>query len=667
MATPAPRELALEAEILQLRAQLALLEDKFRINRAQLIDSQRLAQVGSWERDLATAEVSWSDEMYRIYGLPKGRPVDFQTFLSRVHPKDLGVILESAGKVLIETPVRDEFRIIRPDGEVRHIRSISEGILNHEGVPVRVVGTDQDITEHVQAMELLREMENRQKNAARLARVGHWQVDLRTKKLWWSGEMCFIFGKPPDPSPDYEETLQSVVANDRERVTRWINDCVTEKKGSSYIEYQIALPDGELRTVSTIGEVSLDEEGVPVRLFGATQDITGVRQAQEESLARQKLESLGTLASGIAHDFNNILGAIVAQAELAAAELAAGSSPDEALKQVLELASRGSEIVRQLMIHAGNEGDVLEDTNLSKAIEGLLGLLKVTISKHAALVSDLDQSLPDVKVRPAQVRQIVLNLVINASDAIGFQDGIVRVSTRPVTVDAHCAIGTSEALALGEYVELKVTDTGSGMSPETRARVFDPFFTTKSAGRGLGLAVVHGIVKSLNGAIRVFSELNKGTAFHILLPVAGAAGSATAGPIAVPEDSAIPYSKATVLVVEDEGPLRQAVAKMLGNAGFRVLEAGDGTAAIELLRAKGNEIDVILLDMTIPGASSHEVLTTSVQVRPNISVILTSAYSEEMAKDHLGRSQVRGFIRKPFQFESIVKLLGRVLSAQAAS
>jgi C4-dicarboxylate-specific signal transduction histidine kinase len=233
--------------------------------------------------------------------------------------------------------------------------------------------------------------------------------------------MYRIYGKSLDPVPTYEETLQSIVAQDRERVAQWVKDCVTEKKGS-YIEYQIALPNGELRTVSTIGEVLLDEERVPLRLFGATQDITDVRFAQEESLAKQRLESLGTLASGIAHDFNNVLGTIMALAELATTELATGSHPDEALKLVREVAIRGSEIVRQLMIYAGKERDVLDElTDVSKVVEGMVGLLKATVSQHATLVTDLDQNLPAVKARPVQLWQIVLNLVMNASDAIKFR------------------------------------------------------------------------------------------------------------------------------------------------------------------------------------------------------------------------------------------------------
>jgi CheY-like chemotaxis protein len=193
--------------------------------------------------------------------------------------------------------------------------------------------------------------------------------------------------------------------------------------------------------------------------------------------------------------------------------------------------------------------------------------------------------------------------------------------------------------------------------------VFDPFFTTKSAGRGLGLSVVQGIVRSLNGAIRVISELRNGATFQILLPCAGAADGATADTVTGIDETPAPSRETTVLVVEDEHPLRLAVSKMLGKAGFRVLQIDNGSGAIELLRGEAGEIDAILLDMTIPGALSQEVLVEAVQVRPNIKIILTSAYSEETARKVLNGPQIDGFVRKPFQFGHLVRTLRSVLSS----
>jgi PAS domain S-box-containing protein len=638
-------------------------EEQLRSNQAQLIDSQRLANVGSWERDVASGKVRWSDQMYRIYGLADHTQPVFQTFLSLVHPKDLGIISEAQKRALAaNAAIEVEYRITRPDGEVRFIRSIAEVVKNEQGAPVRFVGTDQDITEQVKATELLRESEARLKSAERMAHVGNWIWDIKANRVSCSEEMLRILGQSQDYEPGYEESLQIIASQDRGRAEEWVRACLAERR-EGRIEVRILRPGGDMRTVVCRSEVLLDADGSPARMFGTCQDVTDARRAQEEAFARQKLESLGTLASGIAHDFNNLLGAMLAQAELATAELATGLDPDEALKQIREVAIRGSEIVRQLMIYAGKEGDVLELTDVSKAVEGMLGLLKVSVSRHATIVTDLGENLPAVNARPAQLRQIVMNLVVNASDAIKDREGIIRVTTRCVTVDHDTDVGTSEYLAPGEYVELEVSDTGIGMSPETKSRVFDPFFTTKSEGRGLGLAVVHGIVRSLNGAIRVISKFRNGATFQILLPCAGAADGATADTVAGIDEGPTPSREATILVVEDEHPLRSAVTKMLGKAGFRVLQVGNGSEAIELLRGDAGEIDAILLDMTIPGALSQEVLAEAVQSRPNIKIILTSAYSEETARTVLNGSQIGGFVRKPFQSGHLVRTLRSILSS----
>jgi CheY-like chemotaxis protein len=319
------------------------------------------------------------------------------------------------------------------------------------------------------------------------------------------------------------------------------------------------------------------------------------------------------------------------------------------------------------MIYAGKEGDVVELTDISKAVEGMVGLLKFSVSRHATIVTDFAESLPAVKARPAQLRQIVMNLVVNASDAIRDREGIIRVTTRCVMLDQVTGSGTSDCLAPGEYVEMEISDTGIGMSPETKSRVFDPFFTTKSAGRGLGLAVVQGIVRSLNGAIRVTSELGEGATFQILLPCAGAVDGTTVDTGAALAEAATPSREATVLIVEDEHPLREAVSKMLTKAGFRVLQVDNGSDAIELIRSDAGEIDALLLDMTIPGALSQEVLAAAVQVRPNIKAILTSAHGEETAATVLNGTPIDGFVRKPFQFGHLVRTLRGVLSSNGTA
>jgi signal transduction histidine kinase/ligand-binding sensor domain-containing protein/CheY-like chemotaxis protein len=506
----------------------------------------------------------------------------------------------------------------------------------------------------------LRRSEDRLKSAERLAHVGHWDWDVRANQLSWSEEMYRVFDLPPDHTPTYESFIQSVVPQDRERFERWINECLAKKSGDA-IEFQITRLNGHVRIVRCTSAVSLDEEGLSKRLFGACQDITDSRRAQQEDFARQKLESLGTLASGIAHDFNNLLGGVLAQAELGLADTAPGSFPGEELTTIRRVAIRGSEIVRQLMIYAGKEAEVLGLVDVSQIVMEMLELLKVSVSKRATLISDLGPDLPAVRANASQIRQIVMNLVTNASEALGDRDGTIRVTTGRVSLDRAPAVtsGPTEDY----YLQLVVSDTGRGMSPEIQAKVLDPFFSTKGAGHGLGLAIVHGIVRSLRGSIHIASEPGYGTTFQVMLPCAETAADVAPEPMFDVGKSTSPPQESIVLVVEDEDALRQPVASMLRKTGFTVLEAADGAVAIELLRVNGDKIDLILLDMTIPAASSHEVIAEAARVRPDIRVILTSAYSLETLKPPLRAPQIHGFIRKPYQLGDLLHSLRKAASA----
>ena len=368
--------------------------------------------------------------------------------------------------------------------------------------------------------------------------------------------------------------------------------------------------------------------------------------AAEKAFARQKLESVGMLASGIAHDFNNILGAVLFKADLALDDLAAGNSPEQELKGIREAAIRGSEIVRQLMVYSGKETEVPELVDVSTVVDEMLNLLRISISKRAVLAIDLGKDLPNIRVNPAQVRQIIMNLVTNASEAIGDRDGVIDVKTARLTVSRDSSGTTSEHWPCGDFVQLEVSDTGCGIPSEAQAYVFDPFFTTKSAGRGLGLAVVHGIVEALGGTIRLESEVGRGTKCQILLPCAESRADVSDRQMS-PAGRWTGISNRTILLVEDEDPLRRPVAKMLQSTGFTVLEAVDGHTALQIIRATEKSIDILLLDISLPGASSREVFEQAKRLRPEMKVIVTSAYSEQMAATSLAGA-VEHFVRKPY-------------------
>jgi two-component system cell cycle sensor histidine kinase/response regulator CckA len=397
-------------------------------------------------------------------------------------------------------------------------------------------------------------------------------------------------------------------------------------------------------------------------------DVTDARRSQEESFTRQKLESVGTLARGIAHDFNNLLGGVLAQAELGLSEWSAGSSPQEELNTIRNAAIRGSEIVRQLMIYAGKESGVAGPVDVTEIVKEMIELLRVSVSKHARLETNLGQALPAVWANAAQVQQIVMNLITNASEAVGDRDGVIRLTTRHLKVSRNSSESIWDRLPEADYLQLEITDTGCGMSPEIRAKVFDPFFTTKASGHGLGLSVVDGIVRDFGGAIHVSSEPGQGATFRVMLPCAKTAANAAAiaaGKVAGANIPALVRTtcteQSTVLVVEDEDTLRHGVVRALRREGFLVLEASNGSAAIDLLRAHDAKLDVMLLDITLPGASCDEILAASAQTRPDIKVVLTSAYGEEVVAPLRPVSQVSAFIRKPFKLADLVQTLRSAL------
>jgi two-component system cell cycle sensor histidine kinase/response regulator CckA len=437
-----------------------------------------------------------------------------------------------------------------------------------------------------------------------------------------------------------------------------------------YLIYQLqkryVRKNGEIIWIKLTASVLHDQRDEALYGLGMIEDVTELKRTQEEALARQKLESLGVLAGGIAHDFNNLLGGILAQAELLEADLPPYLPPVEEIYRIKQSALRGSEIVRELMFYAGqNQTDLVEAVDVSCLAEEMLELLNVSISKHAVLKTDFGDNLPTVRGNAAQLRQVVMNLVINASEAIGEKQGVISVATAQVSGSENLAFNGATTLPHGDYVRLQVSDTGCGMTEAVKAKIFDPFFSTKFAGRGLGLAVVQGIVLAHDGDINLSSMPGEGTIFQVFLPCTHQSVAKVHRAIS---SSGVGQSKArtgTILVVEDEETLRLAVSKALRRRGFSVMEATDGSGAMDLLRAHKDEIDVVLLDVTLPGIASREVFEETQRMRPELKVIVTSAYSKETVDASFAGLAVENFIRKPFQLGDIALLLGDVMSGDA--
>ena len=346
----------------------------------------------------------------------------------------------------------------------------------------------------------------------------------------------------------------------------------------------------------------------------------------------------------------------IARLQQVEADLAAGLAPQEEITRIKTVAIRGAEMVRELMIYAGQEQQGGgEPVDLSRLTAEMLELMKVSVSKHAILKIDLGKSLPLIWGNASQMRQVLMNLVINASEAIGEAQGVIQVKTLLVPGDQDAALNHVQKASEGECVRLEVSDSGCGMTEETKAKIFDPFFTTKFAGRGLGLAVVQGIVRAHGGCIDVVSTPGHGTMFRVELPAAskdklGTLESITPSKVGRGAPTA---PSATVLVVEDEEVLRLAVSKALRMRGFAVIEAKDGSIAMDLMRQHRDGIDVILLDVTLPGTSSREVFEEARRIRTNLKIVLSSAYDRGSVDAYFAGLRVTQFIRKPFQLHDL--------------
>jgi signal transduction histidine kinase/CheY-like chemotaxis protein len=387
-------------------------------------------------------------------------------------------------------------------------------------------------------------------------------------------------------------------------------------------------------------------------------DITEIKRAEERIRETQKLETLGVLASGIAHDFNNMLGGILAQSELAIAEAPAGSPVAEGVSTIKAVALHAAETVRQLLAYAGQESSGFELVDLSRLVREMLQLLTVSISKHSALKTELAENLPAVRANVSQLRRVLMNLVTNASEALAEDGGLITIATAL----AGSAKNGTDACDRG-YVGLEISDTGCGMSEEIQARIFDPFFTTKFAGRGLGLASVQGIVRSHGGTIEAVSAPGQGTRMRVLLPSSGEQDAGGHDVVVSEGDGADGPITGTVLFVEDEETLRKPTAKMLRKKGLSVLEASDGLAAVDLFRANQSRIGVVVLDLTLPGMDGKDVFEIVRRIRPDIKVILTTAYSERVAMNAVGGQHDWAFIRKPYRITELAKILRDVLPA----
>jgi len=525
-----------------------------------------------------------------------------------------------------------------------------------------------DVSEFRLLQRELRESEDRFQLIAHSVDQVFWIVGLEPERMEYvSPAFEAIWGRPVGAL--YEDPTQwstPILDEDRAAVKASWSQALAGKSAGVKFEYRIRRPDGELRWIEDSGFAVRDGSGCVVRMVGIAKDITHRKEAEEAQRKleqrmqfAQKMESLGVLAGGVAHDFNNLLMVVLGNAEMAMEGLPSGSSMHGNLDNICQAARGAADLAGQMLAYSGKSRFVLSHFDLQRLVEEFAELLAATVTKKAKFSVESDGDVYAIEGDVTQIRQVVLNLVANASDALGEGGGSITVTTGSVLCDAAYLtvphLDREHTPGLYSYVE--VADTGEGMDEETRALIFEPFFTTRFTGRGLGMAAALGIVHGHGGVIKLSSELGRGTTIRVLFPVVERLPDEPAAEPVDTDPIALDTTSETILLVDDEALVLRTVTKMLHKSGYHVLTAADGRAAVALYRKAPNDIDLVLLDLAMPLMDGRETLRALREIDPDVVVLLSSGYNEREAEP----GAATGFVQKPYSRAALKKALRTAL------
>jgi PAS domain S-box-containing protein len=561
-----------------------------------------------------------------------------------------------AGDVsIVENP------ILARSGEERLIEWRNTLLRDDEGHVVGTLSSGTDISERNRVLEALRTAEERMRFALEAARVGIWDMDFATGILRWSPIVEAQYGLAPNTfGGTFDAFVACVHPDDRAGLLDTLKQ-VTLSGADFSLPHRTRWPDGTVRWLSGAGRIRLGANGEPVRAVGITQDVTDRRALEAQYRQAQKMEAVGRLAGGVAHDFNNLLTTILGYCELLLADLVPGDQRQADIGEIQKAGLRAAGLIRQLLAFSRKE--LIEPTllDLNAMVRGLCEMFGRLIGDDIRVVLELQEGVGPLRGDRSQVEQVIMNLVVNAQDAMP-RGGTLTIETAHVELDEHYA-ATHVAATPGPYVVLTVSDTGTGMTPEVQARLFEPFFTTKERGKGtgLGLATVHGIVTQGGGSVNVYSEIGRGTSFKVYFPRAvGADVVVDSRPTIAPP----PHGTQTVLVVDDAEGLRLLSRRLLERLGYTVLAAANAEEALALVEQHPN-IDVLLTDVVMPGASGPELTLRLVAKRPALKVVYMSGYTEEAIVHHGVINPGTLFLHKPFTSDTLGRKIAEALGQRS--
>lgn len=606
-----------------------------------------------------------SPGMNAIYEVtPEEVREDATPVFGRLHPDDRERVTEDIMRSArsLET-FYCEFRVILPRQGLRWRWSQAQPQKMGDG-SILWHGIISDITERKQAEEALQASEEDLRESQRIAHVGSWRLDLASNQVVWSKELYKMYGLDPRrPPPPYTEHHKLFTPDSWEKLAVALQR--TMDTGIPYdLELETLRADGGRGWMWVHGMAVLDGKGNSIGLRGVAQDISEWKRVQEEKKKlsaqlqqAQKMEAIGTLAGGIAHDFNNILGAIIGYAELAIDDCPPGSALVEDARQILRAGNRAKDLVKQILAFSRqakvNHIPLRPEVVIKEAVKLLRASLPATIS----IRQDIDTDCGVILADPTQLHQIIMNLCTNAFHAMEVDGGVLTISLKGKALTQD-DLQAKVHMQPGEYVQISVRDTGVGIAPDIRERIFDPYFTTKGVGKGtgMGLAMVHGIVRSYGGYIVCDSRPGEGTVFHVTLPVAEAPDIQE-----MQADTLNSGGKEHILLVDDEQMLAELGKAMLERLGYRVTARTSSLEALATFQNQPDDFDLLLTDQTMPGMTGIDLARRLLQLRPLLPVILCTGYSTQISEEKARSLGIRGFAMKPLAKQDIAGHIRRVL------
>lgn len=614
-------------------------------------EAERIAHLGTWAWDLGTGRAWWSEELYRILGIEPGSIVpSAEYFFTMVHPEDRARAEATTAQAIEDgvLPLID-CRVIRADGTIRHTTHSSSILFDAAGVARRMVGGVHDRTESLEVETKLRSTLALLEEAQRFAQLGSWRFDPASGEIEWSLEFRRIAGLPLDCKPNIELLIDCVVPEDRALFLEGYEKALKQSQGSK-ADIRLRRRDGELRNVCIEGFQVTRPDG-HTELRGTMLDVTDQVRLREELAHGQKMEAIGRLAAGIAHDFNNLLTVVTANLELIADRV--GSSRE--LADAHRALASASSLTRRLLTFGRKAQLTLKLVDPNELVSSTLTMMQRLVGDEVRIESHLAADMPQIRADPLEIERALVNLVINARDAMP-KGGVVRIVT------------SVRQLGAAQQVELSVEDEGCNIEEAVRPHLFEPFYTTRAdaGGTGLGLPTVLGTAEQHGGTVRVMSRAGGGSIFTIVLPAvaadAAAAGGSNGGPtpsvFGVRTPTPVPKARTLeLLLVDDEPMVADVTRRMLERQGHKVRVTTKPQEALAIWAEHGSTIDLVVCDVVMAQMRGPELVARLRQGTSKPPVLFITGYSEEAVRSELGHP----VLAKPFTIDTLLAAIDKAL------